>query len=87
MEADLSALDWSRVEDASHMFYKCKALERVDLSSPVATAAGERFNMFGECDSLQTVDLTGWDEICFELDRTNIAGEVHCIGLNPAGKA
>lgn len=54
-------VDTSSVTDCEHLFYKCKTLKSIDLSSFDTHNVFSTFAMFYYCEALEQIDLSGLD--------------------------
>lgn len=48
-------------EDCSWMFYDCKSLKELDLSSFDTSSVTDMRGMFNGCKNLKEIDVSGWD--------------------------
>lgn len=55
---DLSNIDFSSLEDASSMFFRCKSLESINWGSTTMPAVSRASAMFYGCSSLSSIDLS-----------------------------
>ena len=57
----LSRLNMSHVTSLESMFFSCKSLESLDLSSWDVSSVGRMFQPFGNCEGLKEVNISGWN--------------------------
>ena len=78
------SIDTTRVRDMSKMFYNCKSLQNLNLSSFNTSNVTNMSGMFGCCENLQNLDLNSFDTsdttdmngmfwYCKSLDTLNIS--------------
>ena len=63
-------LDLSRATEINDMFYGCKSLRKLDVSSWDTSNISECHAVFDECESLTELDVSGWDT----SNMTNMSG-------------
>ena len=64
--------DTSNITNMSSMFFYCRSLETLDLSSFTLNSAMSIVNMFSDCSSLETLDIRNFDMGNVELDCTDM---------------